>query len=131
MSDYVKKLRNRFEFLSWSPIVFVSALKGQRLEDLKKTVNMVNVNMKRRIKTALLNEILVDICTFRPPKSFNGGIVNIKYITQSKSRVPTFVLFVNQLRFLHFSYKRYLINQLRDHFDFIGVPIVLKFVTKK
>lgn len=131
MSEYVKKLRVKFPFLSWSPVVFVSALKNQRLEALKKVVSMVDKNMNKKIKTSILNEILVDIYTLRPPKSFGGGTVIIKYITQSKGKVPTFVLFINQMRFLHFSYKRYLTNQLREHFDFTGVPIILKFIAKK
>ncbi len=131
MSDYVKKLRIKFDFLTWAPIVFISALKKQRLKELKKTITMVNHNMNIKIKTALLNEILVDIYTFRPPKSFNGGVLTIKYITQAQGRIPIFVLFVNKIKYLHFSYKRYLMNQLREHLDFTGVPIVLKFIEKK
>ena len=130
MSDYVKKLRIKFDFLTWAPIVFVSALKKQRLNKLKQIITMVDHNMNKKIKTALLNEILVDICTFRPPKSFNGGVLTIKYITQVKGNIPIFVLFINKIKYFHFSYKRYLTNQLREHLGLTGTPIVLKFIEK-
>ena len=131
MSDYVKNIYARFHFLTWAPVIFISALKEQRLDKLKECINMVNTNIDRRIKTSLLNEILVDIYTFKPPKRFNGGVLKIKYIYQSPSRMPTFVLFINHSKFLHFSYRRYLSNQLRSHFDFKGVPLILKFISKK
>ena len=131
MSTMEKKIRCKFPFVHWAPIVFISALEKTRISKLKKVINLVHKNMHQNIKTSILNRILIEIITFKPPKPFNGGIVQIKYITQIQSSIPTFMLFINNKKFLHFSYKRFILNQFYEYFNFFGVPINLRFVNTK
>lgn len=106
------------------PIVFISALKSQRLNKLEKVIIQVKNNLSREIKQNLLNDLLVDMQTMNP-LTFKGKKLEIKHIKKTNDPVPTFLLFVNNPNIVHFSYLRYIENQIRDYFDFTGCPINL------
>lgn len=131
MNEFEQKIRKEFKFMSWSPIIFISALTGSKLDKLKETILLVKNNMERKIRTSLLNEMILEIQQMQPAPSLKGRRLNITYIKQTEGKVPTFILFVNNVEYLHFSYKRYIENQLREYFDFTGVPINLIFKNKK
>ena len=123
MFDYEKMIRAKLKFLSYAPIVFLSAKTGERAEKLFPLINQCAEARRRRIPTPALNEWLkqeVDLQRGSTPKS---RPVRIYYVTQAKTGPPTFLLFTNQKMPLHFSYERFLENQLRAKFDFIGTPV--------
>ena len=129
MSDYTKIIRQEYKFLEYAPIVFVSALKKQRLDTLFETLQMVHQAYYTRVKTSLLNEVMQDAQMMNQAPNFNGGRLKILYASQVSTAPPTIVLFVNDPDFMHFSYERYLKNRLRDTFNFDGTPI--KIVLRK
>jgi GTP-binding protein len=129
MSDYVKIIREEYKFLDYAPVVFVSALKKQRLDTLFETLDNVHAAYYTRIKTSLLNEVMQDAQIMNQAPNFNGGRLKILYSSQVSSAPPTIVLFVNDPQFMHFSYQRYIENRLRDTFNFDGTPI--RIVLKK
>ncbi len=129
MAKVEKKLRETFKYLDYARIVFLSALKGQRVEQLLPLVNEAYENNQRRISTSLLNDVLMDAQLMNPTTTFNGGRLKIYYANQVSVAPPTFVLFVNDPSYLHFSYKRYLENQVRERFNFEGTPI--HFILRK
>ena len=131
MIEYEKRVRKEFKFMTWAPIVFISALTGSKIEKLLDEITLVKINIERELKTSLLNEVLMEIQQMQPAPSLKGKRVNINYIKQIKGSVPTFVLFVNNVDYLHFTYKRYIENQMREYFDFKGTPISLVFRNKK
>ena len=122
LADYERIVREKLKFLSYAPIVFLSALTGQRIEKLFALIDRVAEARKRRISTGELNRWLksVDLERGTSPASRK---VKIYYVTQATSAPPTFVLFTNQPQPLHFSYQRFLENRLRESFDFTGTPI--------
>jgi GTP-binding protein len=122
LSDYEPLVRQRFKFLAYAPVVFLSALTGERVEKLYTLINRVAEARQRRISTGELNRWLssVDLERGTTPASRK---VKIFYITQATTAPPTFVLFTNQTKPLHFSYQRFLENRLRAAFDFTGTPI--------
>ena len=129
MSDYVKIIREEYKFLDYAPVVFVSALKKQRLDTLFETLDSVHEAYYTRIKTSLLNEVMQDAQIMNQAPNFNGGRLKILYASQVSSAPPTIVLFVNDPNFMHFSYERYIQNKLRETFNFDGTPI--RIVLKK
>jgi len=123
MFDYEKMIRAKLKFLSYAPLVFLSAKTGERAEKLFPLINQCAEARRRRIPTPALNDWLkqeVDLQRGSTPKS---RPVRIYYLTQAKTAPPTFLLFTNQKMPLHFSYERFLENQLRAKFDFIGTPV--------
>jgi GTPase len=122
LADYEPIVREKFKFLGYAPIVFLSALTGERVEKLYATIDRVAEARRRRISTGELNRWLsgVDLDRGTSPASRK---VKIYYVTQATAAPPTFVLFTNQTKPLHFSYQRFLENRLRAAFDFIGTPI--------
>ena len=131
MKEFEKKIRHEFKFLSWAPIVFISALKKQRIDKLLDKIIEVKKNIEKRIPTRVINDVIMDIQMMQPSPSINGGRLQISFAKQINNKVPTFTLFVNNRDFLHFSYKRYIENQFRQYFGFEGTPIVLLFRNKK
>ena len=129
MSDFVKIIREEYKFLDYAPVVFVSALKRQRLDTLFETLDTVHEAYYTRVKTSLLNEVMQDAQIMNQAPNFNGGRLKILYASQVSSAPPTIVLFVNDPNFMHFSYQRYIENRLRDTFNFDGTPI--RIVLKK
>lgn len=127
MKEKEKVIRKQFKFIAWAPMVFLSALTKARLPKLITKINEVALNKEKMIKTALLNEVISDVQIMQPAQAVNGGRLNVKFVRQVPGAIPTFIFWVNNLKYLHFTYKRFLQNQLREHFGFEGVPLKLVF----
>jgi GTP-binding protein len=112
------------------PIVFVSALEKQRLLKGLETAIQVYKNRTQKIATSVLNEVMLPLIDFHPPPATKGKYIQIKYCTQLPTDTPTFVFFANLPKYIKEPYKRYIENQLREHFDFAGVPIQIYFRKK-
>ena len=123
MNKYRKKLENDFSFMSYAPIIFISAKTGQRLDRLYELIAFVHSQNSMRISTGKLNEVLADATARVQPPTDKGKRLKIYYMTQASTRPPTFVFFVNNSQLFHFSYQRYLENQLRDIFGLDGTPV--------
>ncbi|MCT4786161.1 ribosome biogenesis GTPase Der [Exiguobacterium aestuarii] len=123
MKKMEEKIRQEFLFLDYAPIVFLSALTSKRLQTLLPVIKQVAETHRRRISTSVLNDVIVDAVAMNPTPTDKGQRLKINYATQVAIEPPTFVLFVNDPELLHFSYKRYLDNQIRKAFDFTGTPI--------
>jgi GTPase len=122
LADYEPLVRTRFKFLDYAPIVFLSALTGERIDKLFALIDRVAEARRKRITTGELNRWLANVDLERGTTPASRKI-KIFYITQAAASPPTFVLFTNQLKPVHFSYQRFLENQLRDEFDFVGTPL--------
>ena len=125
MDKMRKQLEEDFSFMSYAPILFISAKTGQRLDKLFETIQYVDVQNGTRIPTGALNEMLARSTARVQPPSDKGKRLKIFYITQSSPRPPTFVAFVNQKALFHFSYQRYIENQIRENFGLTGTPMRL------
>ena len=125
MDKMRKQLEEDFSFMSYAPILFISAKNGQRLDKLFETIQYVDVQNGTRIPTGALNEMLARSTARVQPPSDKGKRLKIFYITQSSTRPPTFVAFVNQKALFHFSYQRYIENQIRENFGLTGTPMRL------
>ncbi len=123
MKKMEMKLREEFKYLDYAPIIFLSAKTHQRVQNLFPLINEVYENNHKRVQTSVFNDVLIDAQAMNPTTTFNGGRLKIFYGNQVAICPPTFVLFVNEPTYLHFSYKRYLENQIRDRFGFEGTPI--------
>ncbi len=128
-TEFEKNLRKNLLFMSYAPIIFVSALTKQRVHKVLDLVKYVAEQQSVRIATSVLNEIVREAVMQNPPPTDKGKRLKILYITQSGVKPPTFVLFVNEPEILHFSYERYLENKLRESFGFEGTSI--KFIVRK
>ena len=117
-----KKLMNDFSFMSYAPIIFISAKTGQRLDRLFELIQFVNEQNTMRISTGKLNEVLADATTRVQPPTDKGRRLKIYYMTQASTRPPTFVCFVNSKDLFHYSYQRYIDNQIREVFGLEGTP---------
>ncbi|MCT4395723.1 ribosome biogenesis GTPase Der [Periweissella beninensis] len=125
MQEFEQHIRNEFKYLDYAPIVFVSAKTRQRLDKLPALIKMVDQNHKRRITSSVLNEVLLDAIATNPTPTVHGKRLRIYYGTQVSIQPPTFVIFVNDPEIMHFSYQRFLENQIRNAFDFTGTPVHL------
>ena len=123
MNEFIEKVRSEFVYLAYAPIVFVSAKTKQRVSNIIPEVNRVYENASRRIATNVLNEVIADTQLVNPAPARNGKRLRVYYATQVSTNPPTFVLSVNDPKLMHFSYERFLENQLRQAFDFEGTPI--------
>lgn len=123
MSDFENLIRQEFQYLSYAPIVFVSAKTKQRLDKLPELIKRVNDNHEQRISSAILNDVVMDAIAHNPTPTDNGKRLRIYYATQVAIKPPTFVIFINDPELMHFSYERFLENQIREAFDFEGTPI--------
>lgn len=123
MKKMESQIREQFKYLDYAPIIFVSAKDKKRVHLLLPMIQEVYANSQKRVATSVLNDILIDAQTMNPTTTFNGGRLKIYYANQVSVCPPTFVLFTNDPQYLHFSYKRYLENRLRDAFGFEGTPI--------
>ena len=122
VNEYTQKVRQVLSFMPYAEITFISALTGQRLSRLYEIIDAVNENHAMRIATGVLNEIMAEAVTLQQPPSDRGKRLRLYYITQAAVRPPTFVIFVNDKELMHFSYTRYLENQIRETFGFRGTP---------
>ena len=123
MQKKEKEIKEQFKYLDYARVIFTSAKTGQRVNQLFPLINESYQNCRKRVQTSVLNDVLVDAQLMNPTTTFNGGRLKIFYANQVSICPPTFVLFVNDPRYLHFSYKRYLENRLREAFGFEGTPI--------
>ncbi|MBQ8210863.1 MAG: ribosome biogenesis GTPase Der [Clostridia bacterium] len=122
MDAYRKKLMNDFSFMSYAPIIFISAKTGLRINKLFELINAVDAQNAMRIRTGRLNEILADAQTRVQPPTDKGKRLKIYYMTQPSTRPPTFVCFVNNKELFHYSYQRYIDNRIREVFGLEGTP---------
>ncbi len=123
MIQYQRKLENDFSFMSYVPFVFISAKTGQRVDKLFELINQVSANNAMRVTTGALNDLLAHATARVQPPSDKGKRLKIYYITQPSTRPPTFVCFVNSKELFHFSYQRYIENQIRESFGLKGTPV--------
>ncbi|WP_343253045.1 ribosome biogenesis GTPase Der [Ligaoa zhengdingensis] len=123
MREYEKKLEQDFSFMSYAPFLFLSAKTGQRLEKLYEMIRVVNEQNAMRISTGKLNDVLAYATARVQPPTDKGKRLKIYYMTQASTRPPTFVCFVNKAELFHFSYQRYLENQIRETFGLTGTPV--------
>lgn len=123
MDAFIKQLRTDLKFMAYAPVLFISALTGQRTGKVMETVREVYAQATKRITTGLLNDMLADAQAAMSPPSDNGRRLKIYYGTQQAIKPPTFILFVNDSTLMHYSYERYLENQLRKAFGFEGTPV--------
>lgn len=125
--NFEKDLRETLAFISYAPIIFISAKTGQRINKLLDLINLVNNNYNLRISTGVLNDIINQAILMNQPPSDKGKRLKIYYASQVSVRPPRFVIFINDIELMHFSYHRYLENQIRSHFGFDGTPIQFDF----
>lgn len=121
--DFEAVIREEFSYLDYAPIVFVSAKTGKNIDQLPKMVKEVYENKNQRIQSSVLNDLLLEASRLVPAPMVKGKRLRVYYMTQVKTNPPTFVVFCNDPELMHFSYQRFLINQLRENFDFTGIPI--------
>lgn len=124
-----EKVRNTLSYMPYAEILFVSAKTGQRLDKLFDTIDMVSENHAMRVATGVLNEIMAEAVALQQPPSDKGKRLRLYYITQAAVKPPTFVIFVNSRELMHFSYTRYIENQIRETFGFKGTP--LRFIIRE
>lgn len=125
MDKYKKDLLKKLKFVDWAPIVFISALNNQRINKLKDLIFEVKINISRMINTNQLNQLIITAQIIKPASSINGRRLSIKFIKQVQAKIPTFLLFVNNKKLAHFTYLRYIENQIRQNYNFSGTPIEL------
>lgn len=122
MDSYRKKLMNDFSFMSYAPIIFISAKTGQRIDRLFELIKFVDEQNSMRISTGKLNDVLASATARVQPPTDKGKRLKIYYMTQASTRPPTFVCFVNDKELFHYSYQRYIDNQIREVFGLEGTP---------
>lgn len=127
IKEFTKKIRAEFQFLSFVPIVFLSAKTKKRLHTLMPEIIKVYNNSKREVKTSILNDVITDAVLMKSPPSYKGKRLKIYFTSQTGIVPPKFTFHVNNKGLVHFSYERYLENKIRENFDFEGTPIVFQF----
>lgn len=129
VNEYTQKIRQILSFMTYAEIIFISALTGQRLPKLYQIIDAVYENHSMRVATGVLNEIMGQAVAMKQPPSDKGKRLKLYYITQVSVKPPTFVIFVNDKELMHFSYTRYIENQIRETFGFAGTP--LRFIIRE
>ena len=127
IQDFKKLVRSEFQFAPYAPIVFLSALTKKRIHTLMPEVVKVKENIKREVKTSLINEVIQDAYQLNLPPSYKGKRLKIYFVSQTGTKPPKFTFRVNNKGLVHFSYERYLENKIRENFDFEGTPMVIQF----
>ena len=123
VDKYKKEVYNKLSYLSYAPIIFISAKTGQRVHKLYEMINTVANKNAMRVSTSVLNQVLNEAIAIVQPPTDKGKRLRIFYMTQASTKPPTFVVFVNDKSLFHFSYERYLVNQIRKEFDLTGTPV--------
>ncbi|MCX5775544.1 MAG: ribosome biogenesis GTPase Der [Firmicutes bacterium] len=123
MAKFTQEIRAGFKFLDYAPIIYISAKEHTRINDVFQNLDLVYDSFCLRVQTSTLNEIMQDAQIMNPTPYFNGGRLKIFFANQVSTKPPTFVLFVNDTHYMHFSYQRFIENRLRDTFGFEGTPI--------
>jgi GTP-binding protein len=130
MVQYEREVRKDLKYLSYAPILFISSLTGQRVKKVMDLVDHVSEQSRKRIPTAQLNRCFGDWVEKFPPPLYKRRSVKMNYITQVTTAPPTFLIYTNLPGGVHFSYERYLLNQMRETFSFEGVPVRLWYRAK-
>ena len=130
MDEYKKNVQEKLGFMLYAPVVFISALTGQRVTRLYEMIKFVADQASQRISTGMLNDVLNEAVAMVQPPSDKGKRLKLYYMTQIKVKPPTFAVFVNRAELAHFSYMRYIENRIRQNFGFEGTPIVFKIREK-
>ena len=123
LENYKKEIYSKLAYLSYAPIIFISAKTGQRVDKLFPLINHVAEQNAMRISTSVLNQVINEAIAIVQPPTDKGKRLKIFYGTQASTKPPTFVIFVNSKDLFHFSYERYLVNQIRKEFGLEGTPI--------
>jgi len=123
MKEFETKVRDQFQYLDYAPIVFLSAKTKKRLHTLIPAIKTASENHQKRVATNVLNDVIMDALAINPAPSMKGNPLKVLYATQAAVKPPTFIVFVNNPDLMHFSYKRFLENKIRDAFGFVGTPI--------
>ena len=123
LEQYKKDVYNKLSYLSYAPILFISAKTGQRVNKIFELINSVASQNSLRVSTSVLNQVLNEAIAIVQPPTDKGKRLRIFYMTQASTKPPTFVVFVNDKKLFHFSYERYLINQIRKEFGLVGTPV--------
>ena len=123
LENYTKEVYEKLAYISYAPIIFISAKTGQRVNKLFEMINAVASQNALRVSTAMLNQVINEAIALVQPPTDKGRRLKILYITQATTKPPTFVIFVNSKKLFHFSYERYLVNQIRKEFGLQGTPI--------
>ena len=123
LEKYKQEVYDKLKYLSYAPILFISAKTGQRVNKLFGLINDVNEQNSMRISTATLNQVINEAIAIVQPPTDKGKRLKIFYATQASTKPPTFVIFVNNKDLFHFSYERYLVNQIRKEFGLVGTPV--------
>ena len=123
MNQYLKDIGMELKYMDYAPRVFISAMTGQRINRMLEMIQTVHQNHALRISTGVLNEVLIEATAMQQPPADKGRQLRLYYMTQVSVKTPTFVIFVNERELFHFSYRRYIENQLREAFGFVGTPI--------
>jgi GTP-binding protein len=131
MVQYEREVRKDLKYLSYAPILFISSLTGQRVKKVMDVVDHVSEQAQKRIPTSQLNKCFGDWVEKFPPPLYKGRSVKMNYITQISTSPPTFLIYTNIPGGIHFSYERYLLNQMRETFNFEGVPVRLGYRSKR
>ncbi len=131
MEKYKKQVYSELAYLSYAPIIFISAKTGQRVNKLFELINQVANQNALRVSTAVLNQVLNEAIAIVQPPTDKGKRLKIYYMTQATTKPPTFVVFVNDKKLFHFSYERYLVNQIRKEFTLTGTPVRIMVREKK
>ena len=127
INNYKKLIRSEFQFATYAPVVFLSALTKKRIHTLMPEVLKVSENIKREIKTSILNEVISEAYSLNPAPSYKGKRLKIYFVSQTGVKPPKFTFRVNNKGLVHFSYYRYLENKLREAFELEGTPIIIQF----
>lgn len=123
LENYTKEVYSKLAYLTYAPIIFISAKTGQRIDKIFDLINNVSNNNSLRISTSVLNQVLAEAVTMVQPPTDKGRRLKVLYMTQVAIKPPTFAIFVNSKKLFHFSYERYIVNKLREEFGFKGTPI--------
>ena len=123
LEQYKKDVYNKLSYLSYAPILFISAKTGQRVNKLFEMINSVASQNALRVSTSVLNQVLNEAIAIVQPPTDKGKRLRLFYMTQASTKPPTFVVFVNDKDLFHFSYERYLVNQIRKEFGLVGTPV--------
>ena len=123
LENYKKEVYNKLGYLTYAPMLFISAKTGQRVDKLFDLINKVADNNAMRVSTSMLNQVINEAIAVVQPPTDKGRRLKILYATQASTKPPTFVIFVNNKELFHFSYERYLVNRIRNEFGLIGTPV--------
>ena len=126
---FTNEVRDKLSFMPYAELVFISAKTGQRVHKVFETIDAVIENCSLRVATGVLNEILTEAMAMKQPPSDKGKKLRIYYMTQVSVKPPTFVMFINDKELMHFSYTRYIENQIRNTFGFRGTPV--RFIARE